>query len=162
MLTDGGIALREITPDDIPLLYAWRNDPENRPMFRDDRPLNFDSHSRFVQRHFEDAPGDYWWIVEASGVPVGTISLYRFSAGRRVCEFGRFIISREHRGRGYGRRALMLAIGRARSLGVERISCEVLSSNEPALRLYNSLGFTTKGIDQAGQRSFVLLEAGCT
>jgi ribosomal-protein-alanine N-acetyltransferase len=159
MLTDGAIALREITAADITLLHGWRNDAETRPMFRDDRPLHFDSHSRFVQRYFANAPGDYWWIVEASQVPIGTISLYRFSADRRACEFGRFIIGREHRGCGYGRRALALALSLARSLGVERISCEVLSSNERALRLYGSLGFTRKGIDDAGARRFVLMEA---
>jgi RimJ/RimL family protein N-acetyltransferase len=159
MLADGAIALREIAAADIALLYGWRNDAETRPMFRDDRPLDFDSHCRFVQQYFAGARDDYWWIVEASHVPIGTISLYRFSADRRACEFGRFIIGREHRGLGYGRRALALAMGMARSLGVERISCEVLSSNEQALRLYSSLGFTWKGIDNAGQRSFVLMEA---
>jgi len=128
-------------------------------MFRDDRPLDFDCHTRFVQRYFEDAQGDYWWIVEALHVPIGTISLYRFRSDRRACEFGRFIIGREHRGCGYGRRALALAMGLAQSLGVERISCEVLSSNEPALRLYSSLGFTRKGVQHAGQRTFILMEA---
>jgi RimJ/RimL family protein N-acetyltransferase len=159
MLTDGAIVLRDIAAADITLLYEWRNDPETGPMFRDDRPLNFESHSRFVQRYFENRQGDYWWIVEATHVPVGTISLYGFSADRRACEFGRFIIGREYRGSGYGRRALALAMSAARSLGVERISCEVLSSNEGALRLYNHLGFTAKGIDHAGPRQFILMEA---
>ena len=160
MLTDGAVTLREVAADDTALLYAWRNDAETRPMFRDDRLLEFESHSRFVQRHIAGPPGDYWWIVEAGRLPVGTISLYRFSADRKACEFGRFIIIPEHRGRGYGRRALSLAMSFARSRGVERMSCEVLSSNEPAVRLYSSLGFTLKGIDHSGPRSFVLMEAG--
>jgi RimJ/RimL family protein N-acetyltransferase len=159
MLTDGTVVLREVTVADIALLYAWRNDPETHPMFRDDRPLDFDSHRRFVERYSASVPGDYWWIVEAAGVPVGAIALYGFGADRRACEFGRFIIGREHRGCGYGRRALELAMRFARSLGVERISCAVLSSNEHALRLYSSLGFIAKGIEHAGERGFVLMES---
>lgn len=160
MLTDGVVTLRDISAADIALLYEWRNGAETRPMFRDDRPLELDSHSRFVRRHLEAPNGDYWWIIEVSRVPVGTISLYHFSADRRNCEFGRFIISPEHRGRGYGRRALALVMGMARSSGVERISCEVLSSNQGAVRLYDGLGFAAKGIDEAGPRSFILMEAG--
>jgi ribosomal-protein-alanine N-acetyltransferase len=159
MLTDQVIALRAIAAADISLLYEWRNDPRTRSMFRDDQPLNFDSHARFVQQFFENAQADYWWIVEAAHVPIGTISLYRFNADRRTCEFGRFIIGREYRALGYGRRALALAMSVARSLGVERISCEVLSTNDCALRLYDRCGFTVKAIDQTGLRRFISMEA---
>ncbi len=159
ILTDGVITLREITAADIPLLYAWRNHPETLSMFRDDRPLNFEAHGRFLRQYLEDPRGDYWWIVEAAGVPVGTICLFHFGAGRRSCEFGRFIVAPEYRGSGYGRRALALAMSVARSLGVERMSCVALSSNARALRLYGSLGFAFRGIDAAGGRSFAVLEA---
>ena len=81
------------------------------------------------------------------------------NADRRTCEFGRFIIGREYRALGYGRRALALAMSVARSLGVERISCEVLSTNDCALRLYDRCGFTVKAIDQTGLRRFISMEA---
>ena len=159
MLTDGVINLREISANDIRLLYDWRNDPQSRPMFRDDRALDFDAHCGFLRRYFTGERGEYWWIAEVSGVPVGTICLYSFDTDRHTCEFGRFIIGREHRGAGYGRRALLLAMSVARSLGVERMVCEVLSSNESAIRLYDSLGFVEVGIDPAGPRRFILMEA---
>jgi len=159
ILTDAVITLREITAADIQLLYRWRNDPENRPMFRDDRPLDYETHCRFVERYLSGEQQDWWWMVEAAGEPVGTICLYGFSGDRRMCEFGRFIIGREHRGAGHGRRALRLAMSFGRSRGVERMHCEVLSSNSGALRLYERLGFRAKGIGRAGSREFVLMEA---
>ena len=158
MLTDGTIALRPIRADDVALLFEWRNDPENRKMFRDDRPLNFNCHCRFVERRIERGE-DYWWIIEAASVPSGTISLYNFDANRRTCEFGRFIVGREHRGQGYGRRALALVVEFARSMQVERIACEVLSSNVQASGLYGSLGFAVKRVTDEGARQFQWMEA---
>jgi dTDP-4-amino-4,6-dideoxygalactose transaminase/RimJ/RimL family protein N-acetyltransferase len=157
-ITDGVIALREVANSDITRLYEWRNDPGTHPMFRDDRPLEFEAHSRFVRRYLESRDRVYWLIIEASEIPVGTISL-RLSADGRECEPGRLIIAPAYRGAGYGRRALALLMTFAVSLGVERLSCEVLSSNEHILRICRSLGFTTKGIDDSGQRGFVLMEA---
>ena len=153
------IALREVVPGDIPRLHEWRNDPRTRPMFRDTRPLEFESHRRFVEGYLDHGPLGYWLIVEASDIPVGTISLYHFSADGRECEFGRFVIAPEYRGSGYGRRALTLLMTFAASLGVNRITCEVLGSNEAALRLYGSLGFRPRSQDDSGERSFVLMEA---
>ena len=158
-LTDGVIALREIAAGDIPRLYEWRNDPRTRPMFRDTHPLEFESHCRLVEGYLDHGPRGYWLIVEASDMPVGTISLYHFSADGRECEFGRFIIATEHRGSGYGRRALALLMTFAASLGVNLLTCEVLSSNEAALRLYDSLGFRPSSHDDSGERSLVLMEA---
>lgn len=156
---DSGIALRAITGADTFRLYDWRNAPDTRPMFRDIRPLDFETHRRFVTKALEGEPRAYWFIVEASKVPVGTISLYNFSRDGRECEFGRFIIAAGYRGRGYGRRALARLMELARSLGVERVRCEVLASNEPALRLYASLGFCPKNEGRDGDRCFVLMEA---
>lgn len=162
MLTDGVVTLRKITAGDIAVLFTWRNEAGTRPMFRDDRLLDFESHDGFVRRHLEDAHSDYWWMVEASGAPVGTICLFHFSPDGRECEFGRFIVSSAHRGCGYGRRALVVAMDFARSLGVERIACVALSSNQRAVQLYRSLGFAVKGSDGEDPRRFVLMEAGLT
>lgn len=160
MVSEEAVVLRDIAAADIALLYTWRNDAETRVMFCDDRPLDFDSHSRFVQRYLADPQGDHWWIVEAAGVPVGTICLFHFSDDRRSCEFGRFVIAPEHRGGGYGRLSLQLAMSYARSILVERMRCVVLSSNERALNLYRSLGFGVKGVEDSGPRRFVVMEAG--
>jgi RimJ/RimL family protein N-acetyltransferase len=156
---EGGVTLRAITAADILRLYEWRNAPDTRPMFRDSRPLDFETHRRFVETVLEGESRAYWLIVEASNVPVGTISLYNFSRDGRECEFGRFVIAAGYRGRGYGRRALARLVELAQSVGLERVKCEVLASNKPALRLYASLGFCPKSEIRHGDRCFVLMEA---
>ncbi len=159
-ITDGAIALRGIAAADIALLYEWRNDAETRPMFRDDGPLDFDSHTRFVQTYFDKALKDYWW--DCGSRPGARrdhqpLSLQRRRARLRIRPVHHR--PRASRLRLRPARAWVLAMGAARALGVERMSCEVLSSNDHALRLYGSSGFRRNGIDHAGQRSFVLMEA---
>ncbi len=50
-------------------------------------------------------------------------------------------IVREHRGRGFGRALVQAALRGFRAGGLMHISLEVTAANEPAVRLYQSLGF---------------------
>ena len=52
----------------------------------------------------------------------------------------------EYRGRGVGRQILEELLERGRKLGAEEFTLEVRSSNEPAIRLYESFGFVCEGI----------------
>lgn len=51
-------------------------------------------------------------------------------------------VDREFRGRGYGRALMGIADDMARAAGFERIGLHVFTSNTPARRLYESLGYT--------------------
>lgn len=51
----------------------------------------------------------------------------------------------DHRGRGIGSLLLHAVIARTRELGLEKIELGVYASNEPAIRLYRSVGFTEEG-----------------
>ncbi|MFD7748097.1 GNAT family N-acetyltransferase [Streptomyces sp. NPDC059698] len=48
----------------------------------------------------------------------------------------------EHRGRGYGRALMLLAEDVVRAWDADRIGLHVFASNTPALKLYESLGYT--------------------
>ncbi|MEU3058564.1 GNAT family N-acetyltransferase [Streptomyces griseus] len=52
-------------------------------------------------------------------------------------------VREEHRGRGYGRALMLLAEDITRACGADRLGLHVFASNTPALRLYESLGYTT-------------------
>lgn len=54
----------------------------------------------------------------------------------------------EYRGRGIGNRLALEAIRRAREQGIERIQLEVYLSNEPAIKLYQKLGFEVEGVQR--------------
>ncbi|MBM7058289.1 GNAT family N-acetyltransferase [Streptomyces durocortorensis] len=52
-------------------------------------------------------------------------------------------VREEHRGRGHGRALMLLAEDVTRAWRADRIGLHVFASNTPALRLYESLGYTT-------------------
>ena len=150
---DGVVRLREITLADADELYRWRMDPAARAMFRNTEPVPYGVHLAFLDRYFEPGNDDHWFVIEAAGRPVGAVALYEMASDRSEAEWGRFVIAPEHRGRGWGRRALALLLAHARQAGVLRLRCEVLAGN-PAERLYRSLGFADTGVtaDPAGRR----------
>jgi diamine N-acetyltransferase len=141
---DGLVRLREITPADADELFRWRMDPAARAMFRGTEPVPYGVHLAFLDRYFEPGNDDRWFVIEAAGRPVGAVALYEFAPDGSEAEWGRFVIAPEHRGRGWGRRALVLLLAQARAAGLRRLRCEVLAGN-PAERLYRSLGFVDAG-----------------
>lgn len=158
-ITDGIISLREISRSDSKLLYTWRMDASSRTMFRDTAVAAFDFHLSVIERYLNSDSLDCWFLIEVEGGPVGTLSLYNFTEGGRVCEWGRFVIAPEARNRGYGRRALKLLMAYARSAGVKRMKCEVLATNGIALHLYCDLGFAQSGVHDHDGRNFLTMTA---
>lgn len=157
-LSDGVVSLREIRAADAELLYFLRMNPQSREMFRKTGVVPFESHAAMVERYLTGATRDYWFVIEAAERPAGTISLYDFDdAG--ACEFGRFAISPDARNRGYGRRALRLAMQFAGSIGIRRLNCEVLSTNAAALHLYRELGFVAISAENVAGRTFMQMSA---
>jgi ribosomal protein S18 acetylase RimI-like enzyme len=60
-------------------------------------------------------------------------------------------IDEEHRGKGHGRAAMMLAEGIAREHGAIKIGLNVFGHNTAAQNLYVSLGFTTTAVNMSKQ-----------
>jgi ribosomal protein S18 acetylase RimI-like enzyme len=55
-------------------------------------------------------------------------------------------ISPKHRGRGFGREAMLLFEDEARSRGISTTSLTVLGGNEVARSLYRSLGYVERAV----------------
>ncbi|MBA1158211.1 GNAT family N-acetyltransferase [Microvirga mediterraneensis] len=70
--------------------------------------------------------------------PVALILVARRGWTARIAAMG---IVPSHRARGLGRIALSEVVDNLRSLGDRRVLLEVIDTNEPAVRLYRSLGF---------------------
>ncbi|VXC84012.1 GNAT family N-acetyltransferase [Sphingomonas sp. AX6] len=86
-------------------------------------------------------PGSWLTIAERGGAPIG------FALARATLDEGELLliaIDPPHRGTGAGRALLRAVVAQAHARGVRRFNLEVRSNN-PAMNLYLSEGFTKVG-----------------
>ncbi len=86
-------------------------------------------------------------VIEADGEPVGDLWLAERDDSLQP---GLFIyditVEEPHRGRGYGKAAMLFAEDEARRRGIDRIALNVFGRNTVARRLYQSLGYEENAV----------------
>ena len=84
------------------------------------------------------------WLVLDGDAPVGYVVIafgYSLEWLGRDAFVDEFFLLEDHRGRGWGRRAMNFVEDAARSLNVRALHLEVLRQNTTALEVYRKLGF---------------------
>ncbi|HOW28892.1 MAG TPA: GNAT family N-acetyltransferase [Elusimicrobiota bacterium] len=84
----------------------------------------------------------YYLMEEEGGRAIGYLSFVL--EGDRLF-LSKFYVDREHRGRGFGRRALQFVETCARKKGVSKITLTVNKNNAGSIRVYAKLGFVVSG-----------------
>lgn len=105
------------------------------------------------------SPEQLVFVVEAEGEAVGELWLADRDDVLQRCLFVYLVhIAEEHRGRGYGKAAMLLAEEEARRRGIPRLALNVFGGNTVARRLYTSLGYVenavamSKALDQSPEQ----------
>ena len=92
--------------------------------------------------------------VYAGGKPVGFL-MYDVWANKdksREASIYRFMIDRNHQGKGYGRAALALALAEIKAVpGIKKIAIGYMPDNPVAKPFYASFGFVEVGKDDDGE-----------
>lgn len=87
------------------------------------------------------------FVVEGGGEAVGELWLADRDDVLQRCLFVYLIhIAEAHRGRGYGKAAMLLAEEEARRRGIDRLALNVFGRNTVARRLYQSLGYDENAV----------------
>ena len=87
------------------------------------------------------------FVIEADGEPVGDLWLAEREETMQPCLFVYDIHLEEvHRGRGYGKAAMLFAEDEARRRGLDRVALNVFGGNAVARRLYQSLGYEENAV----------------
>ncbi len=136
ILTSGDIALRPFEAGEEEAVLAMLREPE-------------------VARWWPaaDFERDTGWVVEVEGEPSGWLEYHEEDyAWFPSVAFDIALTTRLH-GRGYGRRALRLAIEHFVAKGHHRFTLDPNLENERAIRAYEALGFERVGVMRAYERN---------
>lgn len=108
--------------------------------------LTLEQEKRFIQSRAED-PREVLLIAEIDGVHVGNCSVMSMGSYRRYthrCEIA-VALYQKYCDSGIGTILLETALDVAKEIGYEQEELEVISDNEPAIFLYEKLGFRKYG-----------------
>ncbi|WP_308639441.1 GNAT family N-acetyltransferase [Paenibacillus silvisoli] len=84
--------------------------------------------------------------IAEDGEPVGfTMNGFRMINGKKTAWNGGTGIAKEYRGKGYGKQLLQRTVELYRQQGVELALLEAIIQNEPAIKLYQSVGYRVMG-----------------
>ena len=127
------VSLRHFIAEDIPFLRTIYPDMTEEDLKNTLRLWHELKHNG---RYFE-----MFAICDGNEI-VGEISLYQHSESS--VSIGPTIYEK-HRRKGYGKKAMLLAISRARELDFQILIQQVNCDNKPSIALYTSLGFEIDG-----------------
>lgn len=135
-----GIAIREATPADLPLVVRFvRELAEYERLAHEVKA----GEAELGAALFGPTPRVFALVLEADGQPAGVaIWFYNFSTflGRHGIYVEDVYVAPEYRGRGLGRKVFRHLAARAVAEGLGRLEWWVLDWNQPALDFYRSIG----------------------
>lgn len=153
------VTLRAVTEGDSGRLLAWRNSPDVAAYMYTDHKITPDEHARWFAGLTRD-PRRAYWIIEADGAPVGLANFYDIDRAHGRAAWAYYLADPGIRGKGVGGcvefRMIEQAFGppppEGKGLGLRKLWCEVLASNEAVWKLHQKFGFK----QEAGLRAHVI------
>lgn len=140
------VTIRKFQRTDIPKKVEWINNPENNQFLHYDLPLTVEKTEKWFASHESDN-NRYDAVIEADGIPVGTIGLLSIDRKNSKAEYYIAMGETEYKGKGIAKEAsrLILAYG-FEKLGLNRIYLFTETENIKAQRLFEKVGFIREGI----------------
>jgi aminoglycoside 6'-N-acetyltransferase len=135
-MRDGDLELRSFRPADAPALEALFAEPEVKRWWPDD-----------------DYERDSGWVVEVGGEVAGWVQYEEETYEWYPSVALDIALASALHGRGYGRRALGLAIDHFAAKGHHRFTIDPAADNERAIRSYAAVGFKPVGVLRAYGRN---------
>jgi len=148
MIRGERIYLRPIQKGDIVYLNEWKNDEETYMYLGGGfMPTSIDLQEKWLEAMI-DTTGDNkrFIICDNNNLPIGMVGLYNINWVHRTCEIGIYIGNKSAKGKGYGKEACLLIERFAKEyVNLRKIKLSVVSDNEKALKMWQSLGYKKIG-----------------
>jgi len=149
MLKGKTVTLREIREPDIELLWKWKNDPTYYEFFYELIPVTLEQHKKWIERVTSDKTEIIFAISNTTDDRcIGTVGFQHVDLRNRKAEWGRLLIGdKQHSPKGSGKEVESLMLEYAfEHLGLNKLYCEVLSSNDKVVSLHKRFGFVEEGL----------------
>ncbi len=138
------IYLREVTEEDVELIFKWANDKVVRENSFSTETISMDNHRKWFNNVLLR---EYirLFVMVVNGTPVGQV---RITIEGNVAELG-YSIADEYRGKGYGRKIIELMIDKIHKgfPDIDIIIGRVKKENIPSQRVFQGLGFNKEGFE---------------
>lgn len=85
----------------------------------------------------------YYYVAELDGEIAGCCGIRNITGEGEITNV---VVAANHRKKGIGRKMMEYMLERAKANGIGDCTLEVRVSNQPAIRLYESLGFKGEGV----------------
>jgi len=145
-MTSARVTLRDVTEGDRRRLLDWRNSPEVAAYMYSDHVISGAEHDRW----FDGIAGDptrKYWIIEADDHPVGLANIVDIDRRNGRCAWAYYLADPAVRGLGVGSYVEFWMLEHVfGDLGLEKLWCEVLASNEAVWQLHLRYGFQREAL----------------
>ncbi len=142
------VKLRPITTNDTAKMVIWRNNPLILKTVFNSRPINQTEHLAWFNSLINN-PKRLEFIIEIveSGEAIGRIGFDNIDHFNQKAEYSISIGETTAWGKGYGSEAshLILEYG-FNQLNLNKIYLKVFADNQPAVKLYEKMGFIVEGV----------------
>ena len=140
------VTIRKFEKTDIARKVEWINNPANNQYLHYDLPITVEGTEKWFDSHIGD-DRRYDAVIEADGVPVGTIGLLSIDRKNSKAEYYIAMGDTAYKGKSVARKAseLLLAYGFG-ELELNRIYLYTETGNTGAQKLFERLGFVREGV----------------
>lgn len=130
------LQLRRVKESDVDLIFRWANDKECRENSFSIEPILYEEHCNWFAKRLKDKNSDLFVLEEE--LPIGMLRLDYQDDYVRIS----YSIAKEFRGKGYGKKILMLAEEFVQKRRNENwLKAQVKKENDVSRHLFVSLGY---------------------
>lgn len=142
------IYLRPVEAEDAKFLSKGENEPTVRDSLFLALPVSLINEQEKVEQYIKSKDAIVLIVVEKeTDKPIGQTAFFRIDYISRAAIFYLAILDPAHWSKGYGSEATQLMVDYAfKTLNLNRIQLHVCAENEPAIKIYERVGFIKEGV----------------
>lgn len=136
--------LRNIKPEEIELMLAWRNAPNVRANMYSRHEISLNEHIAWwscVQKQKDKR----YFMYEIGGTPSGIVGFMGIDNDSRNASWAFYASPEAKKGTGSNMEFLALEYAFYK-LGLHKLHCEVLAFNAPVIKMHLKFGFKVEGV----------------